>query len=132
MGAKTVLLTESMSLKENEKLSSISKEFHTRKHIVYIAEDKLHEFVILSQRLSGLATQINEIVGDKPDQVSVPGLYKIVSSPCENKLIKHRWKIYPLYLTDGAQAANAFETVRNDYSNATIVGTRDSYEIACN
>ena len=82
--------TESMPLKENEKLSSISKEFHTRKHIVYIAEDTLHEFVILSQRLSGLAKQINEIVGDTPDQVSVPGLYKIVSSPCENKLIKHQ------------------------------------------
>ena len=63
MVAKTVLSTESMPLKENEKLSSISKEFHTRKHIVYIAEDKLHEFVILSQRLSGLAKQINEIIG---------------------------------------------------------------------
>ena len=63
MRAKTVLLTESMPLKENEKLSSISKEFHTRKNIVYIAEDKLHAFVILSQRLSGLAKQINEIIG---------------------------------------------------------------------
>ena len=51
MVAKTVLSTESMPLKENEKLSSISKEFHTRKNIVYIAEDKLHAFVILSQRL---------------------------------------------------------------------------------
>ena len=129
MGAKTV--AETIPLRQNQKLASISKEYHTRKEIAYIAEDKLHGFIILSQRLSGLVHQINAIVTDKPDQVSIPGLYKIISTPCGRRCggySKHRWKIQSLSLTD---AASAFEAIRKDFANAIIVGSRDSYTIAC-
>ena len=129
-------IKETMPLQAHERLSAISKEHHSRKNLIYIAEDKLKGFVICSQRLSDLVCQINSIVGpDKPDQVSVTGLYQIISCQEGGRCggwTKHRWRVRSVDLTDGERAADVFEDVRQrGFSNTLIVGVRDAYTIAC-
>ena len=122
---------ETMPLRPNERLAAISKEYHTRKKQFYIAEDKLRDFLICSQRLSDLVEQINSIVAHKPDQVSLTGLYQILTGQDGGRVggwTKHRWKIRSVDLNAAPQA---FEEVREiGFSNAIIVGKRDSYTIA--
>lgn len=117
-------------LKPNERLSTISKDRHVRKqqgrYLAYIVEDKFAQHVMLAQKLSALVEVINELVGNKPDQVSITGLYQIINSNGERAggYSKHRWRVVPYALEE---AAGAFESVRGGFQHAMVIGTKECY-----
>ena len=116
---------ETFPLLENERLSSIKKQHHSRKKLAYIAEDKLRNYVILSQRISDIVSSINSIVTDDPDKVSLTGIYMALGR--RGSTVKHRWRVQFCELEG---AAEAFEARRAGVQHALIVGDRGSYQLA--
>ena len=124
--------TSPMKLAPNERVSRIAKEHHVRKqkngrYVAYIVEDKFAQHLLLGQKLSSLVDAINELVPDKPDRVSLPGLYQSMGSKSERTgaYTKYRWKIHPY---DIDEAADAFESVRSDFREASVIGTPECYD----
>lgn len=122
-----------MKLAPNERVTRIAKEHRTRKqngrYVAYIVEDKFAQHLLLGQKLSGLVDAINELVPDKLDRVSLPGLYQSMGSKSERTgaYTKYRWKILPY---DLEKAADAFESVRSDFREAAVIGTPECYQTA--
>ena len=129
MVAKTSNASETMQIYPNQVLSSINKEYHTRKKMAYIAEDKHHTVVILSQRISDIVKHINNFVTDEPDPVSIAGIYQALGKTWNRNAgyAKHRWRVQPV---DLELAAEAFDCIRQrGFEQAFIVGDRQSYRI---
>jgi hypothetical protein len=123
-----------VQLKPNERLSSISKDHHTRprngRTVAYIVEDKHHTHLIISQKLSLLVQAINEMVDEKPEQVSLTGLYQIIGKHSDRvgSFTKHRWKVTPYELD---KAVAAFEDIRPQFQNAVLLGSKHCYNTVC-
>ena len=123
--------SETMQIYPNQVLSSINKEYHTRKKMAYIAEDKLHTVVILSQRISDIVNHINSCVTDDHDRVSTTGIYQALGKTWNRNAgyAKYRWRVQPV---DLESAAEAFECIRHrGFDQALIVGSREAYKIGC-
>ena len=126
--------TVSTQLQPNERLAHISKDYHVRKHrgqhVAYIVEDKTHSHVLLGQKLSLLVQAINEVVHEKPEQVSLTGLYQIIGKDCDRvgSWTKHRWRVTPHALD---HAASAFERIRPNFRNAVLLGSAKCYDTVC-
>ena len=121
-------------LKPNEKVRSIRPDYHTRrqngKQLAYVVEDKWRQVVILSQKLSLICEHINQLVEDKPDQVSTTGLYQICAVTDGSRtgsFSKHRWKVHRFTLDD---VIEAFETLRQErgFQNAVVLGSRETVQ----
>ena len=118
------------TMSNTKRISKIRKEYHTRKqkendrgNIVYIVEDKLTQWCLLGQKLSGLVNAINTIVDSKPDRVSLPGLYQS-SKRGAVSYTKYRWKIVP-YPID--EAAAVFEDRRGRFDRVAVIGDLGCY-----
>ena len=106
-------------LRPNERVASIRPDYHVRrkggKLWGYIVEDKHHEVCICSQKLELIKRHINQMVDCKPDQVSLTGLYEIISVITDNPrsrtggATKHRWFVHKYTLDE---LARAFEIAR--------------------
>eukprot|EP00966_Prymnesium_polylepis_P189797 4397815-Prymnesium_polylepis.1 len=68
--------TVTMQIYPDQTLSSIHKEYHTRKKMAYIAEDRMKSVVILSQRISDIVDHINSCVSHDHERVSNTGIYQ--------------------------------------------------------
>jgi hypothetical protein len=124
---------ETIQIHSNERLSGISKEFHTRKNTAYIVEDKLRDYLILSQRIEDVVNSINRIVEYEPDRVTLTGIYYALGRTASRTggYTKSRWRVQPI---DIDMAAEAFENARQNgkFQNAMIVGRQMSaYKLAC-
>ena len=115
--------TENMQIRPDDRLVGVTKQYHARRSKAFICEDKLNNYLIMSQCLSDIVNSINAIVPDKSDQVSLPGLYQGLG---KSFFAKHRWKVVPF---DLEIAAEAFESARHRFDNNLIVGAKDSYHI---
>ena len=124
---------EPLYLKPDEKVASIKPDHHVRRQggklLAYVCEDKRSEVLILSQKLNLICDHINQLVPDKPDQVSMTGLFQILSVDGNDPRSrtagwsKHRWKIHKFSLED---VTEAFETLRKrGFQNAVVLGSRD-------
>ena len=135
---KVTVVPSYILLKENEKLTGISKDTHnraqkgTRKVLVYICEDKLKNHLFLCQKISHIADIINSCIAqDNPEHVSVAALYQSMIHPREKTLgwVKMRWKVHPIELD---HAAGVYESMRTSgFRNCTVLGTPEKYEVQC-
>ena len=122
-------------LQPNERLAGISKEFHVRKqggkYLAYIVEDKSRANVMLAQKLSAVAEAINALVNDDPEKVTVAGLYQPVNQnhkKCGERTggwVKYRWGVRAYRLED---VIGVFESMRHNFDNALIIGSKDCYQ----
>ena len=123
-----------VQLKPNERLAGVSKDYHVRKqggkYLCYIVQDKNRSHVMLAQKLSTIADAINQIVPERTDRVSVTGLYDIINN--DNSKVggwtKHRWKVQPYTFEE---APRAFESMRQGYENALLLGSHTCYRTEC-
>ena len=121
-------------MKPNERLSAIRKEDHARRNRAYIVEEKGRNTILIGQKLAGLVTAINEIVEDTSDslsdRVSLTRLHQIIGNSGERVggWTKHRWRVEQVSIDE---AAAAFESARERFANALIVGTRRYYTTTC-
>ena len=127
-----MVAADTMYLKETERISAIKKEYHVRKHygenIAYIVEDRYRLApLLLSQKLSLIVDVINTLVEDAPDKISITGLYHKMHTTTGGYL-RNRWKIQPYTLEE---ATSVFNSVRNVYANAVVIGSRDCYNTVC-
>ena len=123
---------ETISVRSNERLSGLSKEFHNRKNTAYIVEDKLQNYLILSQRIEDVVNSINRIVEYEPDRVTLSGIYYALGRTASRTggYVKNRWRVQPI---DIDMTMQAFENIRQNrrFQNVMIVGRQMSaYKLA--
>ena len=126
--SRTIVKPQSVYLKPEERVAKILPDYHVRKQQGqlwgYVVEDKQQEWCILSQKLQLICDHINTLVKDRPDKVSLTGLYDILSVLDDNPrsrtgaYSKHRWKVRRFTLDE---LANAFEETRGKGFQHSIV-----------
>ena len=118
--ARTIALTPTQRLK------NVEREWHTRKLMgrekVYVAQDRLGEWTILSQHLALLAKAINELTDERGGRVSTTTLWKGVDRDSDRCgcWIKGRWCVRTVDLDS---ASEEFEKARKGFTNAVVVAT---------
>ena len=119
-------------LKENQRIANVHKDFGQgrRKEVVYIIEDRCHDWVIMGQSLPAIAKFINKNVSDGPwSNATVTGLFENMNREGVRNggFHKGRYRIRSVPL---ACASDVFEETRQYYIRAAIVaGQTGSYEI---
>ena len=124
---------ETIQIQPNERLYYIGKEFHTRRNMAYIVEDKFQDYLILSQRIEDIVNSINGIVSYEPDKVTLTGIYYALGKTASRTggYTKSRWRVQQITID---MAAEAFENVRRSgqFQNTMIVAREsDAYKVAC-
>ena len=123
-------------LAQNERLVKIAKEYHIRKqggyYLCYIVEDKTRNVLLIGQKISDLCCAVNDYVIDKPDKVSVAGLYQIAGVYRDGQRCggwtKHRWRCTPVPIE---KAAETFNSTREGFQHAIVLGSKECYSTAC-
>jgi hypothetical protein len=118
---------ETIRVRDGERIRGVKKEYHVRKQggrvVAYILCDNVaQKYVLLSQKLSHLATYISNCVND--ESVSVSALFKIIP---EGRRAKCRWAIEQV---DLESAPDRFEAVRRQYRNSVVLGSPECYQIS--
>ena len=117
------------TLASGEKVTRVAREWHTRKSGAYVIQDRYRKVTILSQRLSLIASYLNEMAEDRGEKVSVTGLYQIADRGCDNRcsgFTKNRWNVSFCGLED---VAAKFESARGVHEHALILGAPSAYMV---
>ena len=116
-------------LAKNERLRGISKDYHVRPNngefVAYIVQDKSKQFLFIGQKLSQIASHINS-VAEAPEKVSTSNLYKstFANGGVRGGFAKYRWKTKRCRLKE---AADVFESIRNNYTEPTLIGAPECF-----
>ena len=96
----------------------------------YLLQDKYEQYLIVAQKLQAIASFLNsDVAVDEASRVSVTALYEILDSPTDNRVggySKHRWK---LSFAPLEHAADLFESERDRFEHALILGQPECYKI---
>ena len=117
------------TLASGEKVTRVAREWHTRKSGAYVIQDRYRKVTILSQRLSLIASYLNEMAEDHAERVSVPALFNAVGKDGTDRVAGHcknRWKV-SLYSLD--EAPLAYEGARGEHETAVILGADVAYKV---
>lgn len=124
MGMESVCIT----VQPTDALRSVCREWHTRKPLCYILEDRYEKYLFLAQRLHVLSSYINTLAPDRASRVSITALHEIAGTS-ENRVCgwsKHRWRVRTVPLEE---AGELFEKERGRFQYALILGQRNCYQI---
>ena len=121
---------ECITMTPRDALKSVSREYRARKKGCYLLQDKNRKYLIVAQKLRAIASFLNSVVADDAaSRVSVTALHEIVDSPTDNRVggySKHRWK---LRFAPLEHVADLFESERDRFEHALILGPPACYKI---
>lgn len=123
---------ECITVRPTHALKSVTREYRSRKKGCYVLQDKYHEYLIVAQKLNVIASFLNSIAVDQASRVSVTTLYENLDSPTSNRVggySKHRWR---LSFESLDHVATLFESERERYERALILGPPACYRFECN
>ena len=119
-------------LNENQRLANVHKEFGQgrSKEVVYIVQDRCHEWIVMGQSLPAITKFINTNISDGPwSNATVTGLFENMNREGARNGGYHKGR-YRIRSVPLQRARDVFEEARQDYIRAAVVaGQKESYEI---
>lgn len=119
-------------LNDNQRLANVHKEFGQgrSKEVVYIVQDRCHEWIVMGQSLPAMAKFINANISEGPwSNATVTGLFENINREGTRNGGHHKGR-YRISSVPLERARDVFEETRQDYIRAAVVACqKGSYEI---
>ena len=122
------MLSECITVRPNDCLKGVRREWHTRKKGCYLLEDKHGTYLVVAQKLHLLASFLNTIAQDASSRVSLTALHEIVNTS-DNRVggwLKYRWRVRFAPLEE---VGGLFERRRPSFEQSLILGQPECYRL---
>ena len=119
-----------MTLRPHARLSGIRKEWHSRREVLYVVQDKLGNYLFICQSLLPMVNYINENISESSyDRVTLPSFYHMCGRRDDRVggYTKARWRIDKVPLS---KASDVIEDTRAcGYQTTLILGRPECYNV---
>ena len=119
-----------MTLRPEARLNGIRKEWHSRREVLYMVEDKFGHYLFICQSLLPMVNYINENIAESSyDRVTLPSFYHMCGRRDDRVggYTKARWRIDKVPLS---KASDVIEDTRAcGYQTTLILGRPECYNV---
>ena len=117
---------------DGQRLARIHRDFATKKDVVYLAESRNKDLLLLCQSVPKLAEFINDnLTEEQWDRVSVTGIFEAINRRDGRRGGFHKGR-FRVSCVPRNEASEKLESLRGEYQKALVVaGSPHRYETTC-